>query len=97
MTSDYGSRLDVDMTTDKFSTLTECKCPPEVDTLEFAAWCTSCQRRRLPVGCKFDTRYESGCRVTRTVDNYGEFLALDSDGVECAYTVSMVVATGLPY
>ncbi len=48
-------------------------------------------------GQVFQTRFEVGCVVTVPEAEYGfagmpgEFLALDSDGVECVFNVDMVV------
>ena len=49
----------------------------------------------LPTGTRFDTPFESGCVVTEppTAERWlgtGGFLALDSEGVECQFHVSMV-------
>ena len=45
---------------------------------------------QLTVGTEFATPFEAGCVVTQEPDPRGEFLARDSDGVECAYSVDMV-------
>jgi hypothetical protein len=45
----------------------------------------------LNVGDIFDTPFETGCVVTEPVDSDGNFVAIDSDGVECNYTVRMVI------
>lgn len=41
-------------------------------------------------GDRFGTEFESGCVATTAPDENGDFLALDSDGVECLFHVSMV-------
>jgi hypothetical protein len=45
----------------------------------------------LSIGDKFDTPFESNCTVTGDVDAFGNFLALDSDNVECLFNVVMIV------
>lgn len=45
----------------------------------------------LCVGARFATEFETGCQVTAGPDEHGNFLALDSDGVECRFTILMVV------
>ena len=44
------------------------------------------------IGQVFATTYESGCIVVTLPDSDGNFVALDSDGVECDFCVSMVLA-----
>lgn len=46
----------------------------------------------LTVGRRFDTEFETGCVVTGSVEENGNFLALDSGGVECQFNILMVVA-----
>ncbi len=39
----------------------------------------------------FDTPHEKDCEITEPVmDMHGNFMALDSDGVECLYNVVMI-------
>ena len=45
----------------------------------------------LAVGRRFDTEFETGCVVTGPVEEGGNFLARDSDGVECSFNILMVV------
>lgn len=45
----------------------------------------------ISIGQVFNTAYESGCVVVSLPDSNGNFVALDSDGVECEFHVSMVV------
>lgn len=42
-------------------------------------------------GDTFSTRYESGCIAVTEPDEYGEFEALDSDGVQCSFPSRMVL------
>lgn len=42
-------------------------------------------------GDVFDTDYELGCIATTDSDEQGNFDGLDSDGVECAFNLSMIV------
>lgn len=42
-------------------------------------------------GNVFDTDYELGCVATTDSDEQGNFDGLDSDGVECAFNLSMIV------
>jgi hypothetical protein len=44
----------------------------------------------LTVGMQFATPFEAGCVVTTLPDKDGDFLAFDSDGVECSFHVNMV-------
>lgn len=44
----------------------------------------------MVIGQRFCTPYEHGCIVTSLPDEDGEFLALDSDGVECSFNVDMI-------
>lgn len=44
-----------------------------------------------PVGCLFDTVAERGCTATSEPDAVGNFLAVDSDGVECEFSTQMIV------
>jgi hypothetical protein len=44
----------------------------------------------LKVGTRFDTEFESYCVVTDPPDELGNFLAIDSEGVECQYGIEMV-------
>lgn len=41
-------------------------------------------------GTEFDTPFERGCIVVTLPDGLGTFIALDSDGVECEFTLDMV-------
>lgn len=41
----------------------------------------------IQVGVIFDTPFEKGCKVRTEPDANGEFLGLDSDGVECSFSV----------
>lgn len=47
----------------------------------------------MQVGDVFNTPFEAGCVVTdvRDLEDFGVFLALDSDGVECQFSLEMVV------
>ena len=45
----------------------------------------------LTIGTRFATEAETGCVVTGPVEDNGNFLALDSDGVECSFNILMVV------
>jgi hypothetical protein len=47
-------------------------------------------RDALIIGTKFDTPYENDCIVTRAPDESGNFMARDSDGIECEFHISMV-------
>ena len=44
----------------------------------------------IKVGTVFDTEYESSCVAVSEPNADGEFIAKDSDGVECWFNVSMV-------
>lgn len=44
----------------------------------------------LKPGVRFSTPFESGCIVVGEPDQFGAFVALDSDGVACEYSVPMV-------
>jgi hypothetical protein len=44
----------------------------------------------MKVGDKFSTPFEKGCVVTKESDIYGNFLALDSDGIECQFNEVMI-------
>lgn len=46
---------------------------------------------QLRPGVRFDTEFEIGCAVTGPVDGNGTFEGRDSEGVECQFTVLMVV------
>jgi hypothetical protein len=46
---------------------------------------------QLGVGARFATEFESGCQVTASPDEYGSFMALDSEGMECCFNILMVV------
>lgn len=48
---------------------------------------------RLKAGMKFDTNYETGCTFITLPDKHGNFVGLDSDGVECEFHADMVVRT----
>lgn len=45
----------------------------------------------MQIGDTFSTLYEKRCIVITLPDSEGEFIALDSDGVECSFHVSMIV------
>lgn len=45
----------------------------------------------MEIGMKFDTNYETGCIVVALPDAQGNFVGLDSDGVECEFHVSMII------
>jgi hypothetical protein len=53
---------------------------------------TSLFTAALTPGTVFTTPFESGCVVTQAPDEFGSFLALDSEGVECSYGVMMVIS-----
>lgn len=44
----------------------------------------------LTEGAEFDTPFERGCIVVTLPNSRGNFVALDSAGVECHYTLDMV-------
>lgn len=44
----------------------------------------------------FDTLAERGCRVVSEPDDDGRFLAVDSSGVECEFTIAMVQSARPP-
>lgn len=60
--------------------------PPEDGRHYLKVW-----PHQLTVGARFDTEAESGCVVTGPVEDNGNFLARDSDGVECQFNILMVV------
>ena len=43
-------------------------------------------------GVRFSTRYEDDCEVVTEPDEFGQFEALDSEGVLCGYQTNMVTA-----
>ena len=45
----------------------------------------------LTIGMVFATKYEKGCLCVTLPDSEGNFIGIDSDGVECDYHISMVV------
>jgi hypothetical protein len=45
------------------------------------------------VGTVFETEFEGGCVMTTVPDEYGQFMAIDSDGVECGYQINMILPT----
>jgi hypothetical protein len=45
----------------------------------------------ISIGDTFDTPFERGCVVTTLPDAVGNFDALDSEGIECAFHVRMIV------
>jgi hypothetical protein len=49
------------------------------------------ERLVAPVGGLFDTVAERGCVATSEPDEVGNFLAVDSEGVECEFTTRMIV------
>jgi len=63
-----------------------CEGPPEQGRGYLKVW-----PHDLTVGRRFDTEFESSCEVSGPVDEYGSFLACDSDGVECEFNILMVV------
>jgi hypothetical protein len=44
----------------------------------------------LRVGTLFETPFEVGCKSLTLPDADGAFTALDSEGVECDYTITMI-------
>lgn len=46
---------------------------------------------QLTIGARFATEAETGCAVPGPVEDNGNFMALDSDGVECSFNILMVV------
>jgi hypothetical protein len=44
----------------------------------------------IHVGTVFDTDFETGCVATTEPTQWGSFNAIDSDGVECTFSLSMV-------
>ena len=44
----------------------------------------------LPVGQRFDTEFERGCTVVEAPSERGTFVALDSEGVSCTFSVGMI-------
>lgn len=49
---------------------------------------SSTDPRLIHDGIIFDTPFEEGCKVLTEPDGDGEFLALDSTGVECSFSIS---------
>ena len=47
-------------------------------------------RLGLKPGMVFRTAHEQGCVVVTEPNDQGEFRALDTDGVECAYSIEMI-------
>lgn len=45
-------------------------------------------------GTVFNTPFEKGCVAVSSPDQFGGFVATDSDGVECSYSVAMVCGYG---
>lgn len=60
--------------------------PPERGRAHLKVW-----PHQLAVGVRFATEFETGCQVTASPDEFGCFLALDSDGVECRFNILAVV------
>lgn len=56
--------------------------------------CSDEQRRvaaeNIERGTVFDTTFESGCIARTNPDRDGNFIALDSDGIDCRFNVTMV-------
>ena len=50
----------------------------------------------ITVGTFFDTPFDSGCIATTDSDQFGDFDALDSEGVECGYPFAMITAIHPP-
>jgi hypothetical protein len=48
-------------------------------------------RADFSIGARFSTLYESGCIVVTLPDTDGNFIGTDSDGVDCSYSIGMVV------
>jgi len=48
------------------------------------------KRKFLQKGVTFDTEEERNCEVTTPPNEVGDFLAFDSDHVECQFNVDMV-------
>lgn len=48
---------------------------------------------KIMPGVYFSTEVEEGCEVTGTPDAWGNFLALDHEGVECQFNYGMVTET----
>ena len=49
-------------------------------------------RERIAPGVKFTTPHESdACVASGTPDELGNFLAIDSEGVECMFGLAMVL------
>lgn len=44
-------------------------------------------------GTRFDTPFEDGCVAVEVPDDLGNFVALDSDGIECLFFIDMVTKT----
>lgn len=47
---------------------------------------------KIKAGAIFNTRAEVGCIVVSQPDFHGNFVANDSDGIECEFHVGMVVS-----
>lgn len=47
----------------------------------------------IALGTVFDTPFENGCVAVEAPDDLGNFVALDSDGVECLFFIDMVTKT----
>lgn len=61
--------------------------PPEQGRPYLKVW-----PKDLTIGRSFATEAETGCVVAGPVDEDGNFLARDSDGVECEFNILMVVS-----
>lgn len=47
-------------------------------------------KQTISPGQTFNTKYESGCKAITEPDENGQFTGLDSDGVECDFSVEMI-------
>lgn len=56
-----------------------------MDKLPLSYW-----KATLHVGTVFNTPFESNCVVTSEIDTEGNFLAKDSEGVECEFSTEMI-------
>lgn len=50
----------------------------------------------LTKGVKFNTPFEQGCTVADAPDKFGNFAAIDSEGVECVFHTVMVCGFNHP-
>lgn len=47
----------------------------------------------IKAGTVFSTEAETGCFALEAPNAFGSFNAIDSDGVECAFHIDMVIST----